>query len=121
MLKLNLSQDISGIQQTMKYNIKEGTMATKPNMYRGLRKEAEEIIEKINDGIQIYSMQEDRFKEIIGYDTDQKELIRDDVAIMQGKLELALKGLDKNSPKRDAYEEMLRYCVHFMEFIKQLN
>lgn len=93
-------------------------MANKQNIYVGLEKDAREILSKINNCIVIYSMNEDGFEEILGYDVRSADLIRDEVSNMQGQLQLALKGLDKGSHRKEKYEEMLRHCDHFLEITK---
>lgn len=90
-------------------------MATKQNIYVGLNKEAEKILNDINNSIVIYSLHEDGFREILGYHITSANKIRDRVSNLQGKMQLALKGLDKNSLKRDKYEKVLKQCNHFLE------
>lgn len=93
-------------------------MANKQNLYVGLEKEANEILSKINECIVMYSMHEDGFEEIIGYDIHVAESIRDEVSNMQGQLRRSLKGLDKDSHRRKKYEELLKHCDHFLEVTK---
>lgn len=93
-------------------------MATKQNMYVGLNKEAEEILREIDECIVIYAMEQDGFYAIGAYHVPSAESIRDEVAKMQGKLEIALKGLDKNSSKRENYGYVLRKCIDFLEKTK---
>lgn len=90
-------------------------MATKQNMYVGLSKESEKILNDINESIVIYSLHEDGFKEILGYNITVAKEIRDEVSNLQGKIQLALMGLDKNSKKIDGYEKVLKQCNHFLE------
>lgn len=93
-------------------------MATKQNMYVGLSKEAEEILKEIDECVVIYAMEEDGFLGILSHKIPSAESIRDEVAKMQGKLEIALKGLDKNSTKRENYSYVLRKCIDFLEKTK---
>ena len=94
-------------------------MSTKQNMYVGIKKEAEKILDEINESIVVYSLDDDGFKEIIGYCVTTAKEIRDDVANMQGKLQILIKGLDKDSKKREHYEKVLRQCTHFLEITKR--
>ncbi len=89
-------------------------MATKQNMYVGKEKQAKEIIEKINESVIAWKLNDDGVKEISIYQTDKAEAIRDEVANMQGQLEVLLKGLDKNSSKRGVYQEMYERTNEFM-------
>lgn len=93
-------------------------MATKQNMYVGISKEAEAILNEIDKCIVIYSMEKDGFESILGYHVPTAEDIRDRVSNMQGKLEILIKGLDKNSPKKKSYEFVLRKCNDFLEKTK---
>lgn len=93
-------------------------MATKQNMYVGLNKEAEEILREIDECIVAYAMEKDGFEAIGAYHVPSAESIRDEVAKMHGKLEIALKGLDKNSTKRGNYSHVLRKCKDFLEKTK---
>lgn len=94
-------------------------MATKQNMYVGINKEAKEVLDKINDSIVMYSLHDDGFKKIIGYHIQTAKANRDDVANMQGKLQILIKGLDKHSSKRENYKMLLKQCDHFLEITKQ--
>lgn len=94
-------------------------MATKQNMYVGISKEAEKVLKNIKKSVMMYSPHEDDFIEIIGYNGTYAKEIRDSVANLQGKLQLALKGLDKNSKKRSKYIKILNQCDHFLEITKQ--
>lgn len=89
-------------------------MAGKQNMYVGMNREIEKILSKINECIVVYSLHEDGFKEIIGTNVPDAKDIRDEVANMQGKLQILLKGLDRESLKREKYENALRYCNEFL-------
>lgn len=94
-------------------------MATKQNMYVGLNKEAEKVLNGIKDSIILYCPHEDGFWEILGYDVSKAKENRDHVANCQGKIQIALKGLDKNSNKREGYERLLNQINHFLEVTKQ--
>lgn len=94
-------------------------MATKQNMYVGISKEAHKILEDINNSIIIYLEHDDKFREIVGYDILTAKEIRDEVSNMQGKLQILIKGLDKNSSLKDKYEWILKQCDHFLEITKQ--
>ena len=94
-------------------------MATKQNMYVGLSKEAENVLNDIKRSIVLFSQGQDNFIEIIGYKISEAKEIRDKVANLQGKLQIALKGLDKNSPERSGYEGILKQCEHFLEITKR--
>lgn len=93
-------------------------MATKQNMYVGISKEANDILNKINKSILIYSIKDDGLKEIIGYNISNAKEIRDEVSNMQGKLQILIRGLDKNSIKKDKYEKILKQCEYFLEITK---
>ncbi len=89
-------------------------MATKQNMYVGKEKQAKEIIEKINESVIAWKLNDDGIREISIYQSDKAEAIRDKVANMQGQLEVLLEGLDKNSTKRSVYQEMWEGTNEFM-------
>ncbi|MFQ9516030.1 MAG: hypothetical protein ACLRZ9_09405 [Eubacterium sp.] len=55
----------------------------------------------------------------MAYDIPTSKEIRDDVANMQGKLQILIKGLDKNSSKKKDYEKILKQCNHFLEVTHQ--
>lgn len=94
-------------------------MATKQNMYVGTLKEAQKILEDINNSILVYFAHDDGFHQIAGYDISMAKEIRDEVSNMQGKLQILIKGLDKNSPLKDKYKGILKQCNHFLEVTKQ--
>lgn len=90
-------------------------IATKQNMYVGLSKEATEILEEIERCIVMFELGKDGFEVISAYHVSSAKSISDEVAKMQGKLEIALKGLDKKSTKRENYNYMYRKCKDFLE------
>lgn len=94
-------------------------MATKQNMYVGLDKEIEKTLNEIKDSIILYCSREDGFIEILGYDISKAKENRDHVVNCQGRIQIAIKGLDKNSNKREGYEKLLRQIDHFLEVTKQ--
>lgn len=94
-------------------------MATKQNMYVGISKESEKILNEIDNCIGIYKMEEDGFKRIVCYHVETAKAIRDNVSNMQGKIEILIKGLDKESPKRKNYEYVLKRCNDFLERTKR--
>lgn len=96
-------------------------MASKQNMYAGMKKEMKKVLDKINESIVMYSMSDDGFREIVGYDSRIAREIRDEVANMQGQLQVLLKGLDKNSPKRSDYQKVLNYCKYFLDYTNREN
>lgn len=87
-------------------------------MYVGINKEMEDILNEIDRCVVIYSMEEDGFEGILGYHVPTAETIRDRVSNMQGKLEILIKGLDKNSSKKGNYEYVLKKCNDFLNAIK---
>lgn len=93
-------------------------MANKPNLYRGLLKEAEPILCGMEQCVLMWKVNNPNQKEILAYFTDEAENIRDSVCKIQGKLELALSGLDKNSNKRHKYQRELDLCTQFLEVTK---
>lgn len=93
-------------------------MPNQMNMYRGRIKEIKETIDKINECIIAYKLNDEGIREIAIYQGEKAELIRDEVANRQGKVEVLLKGLEKDSPKKKNYEELLNNLNSFMELFK---
>lgn len=89
-------------------------MAGKSNIYRGKVREAQAIIEKINENIILWEITDNGIKTIGGYLTQESKKIRDEVCIMQGKLEVLCDGLDKSSKKKKQYGELLNLCIQFL-------
>ena len=85
-------------------------MATKPNMYRNVKPELEQILNEINE----WRIESDE-KKIGAYKTDKANELRDRASNMQGKLQVLLQGLDKNSVKREEYEAYLKEINMFMD------
>ena len=87
-------------------------MATKLNMYKEKIKQARKIIEKIDSCVIAWDMK-------IGiYQIEKAEAVRNEVANMQGQLEVLLNGLDKSSPKRKEYQNLLNIINEFMELFE---
>ena len=85
-------------------------MATKLNMYKGKIKQARKIIEKIDSCVIAWDMNN------VGI--EKAEAVRNEVANMQGQLEVLLNGLDKSSPKRKEYQNLLNIINEFMELFE---
>ena len=56
--------------------------------------------------------------EIAIYQIEKAEAVRNEVANMQGQLEVLLNGLDKGSPKREEYQRLLNIINEFMDLFK---
>ena len=52
------------------------------------------------------------------YQIEKAEAVRNEVANMQGQLEVLLNGLDKSSPKRKEYQNLLNIINEFMELFE---
>lgn len=93
-------------------------MATKQNMYVGKIKQAKKIIYEINECVIAWKLNDSGINEIAIFQTDKVESIRNDVANMQGKLEVLLSGLDQNSAKRKEYQNLLDKINSFMDLFE---
>lgn len=94
-------------------------MPNQPNMYRNVKKDAEKIFDEIKECAVISEVDsEGKFKGILGYDINKAKEIRDQVSGMRGKLELLIKGLEKNSKKMEEYERLFGYFNDFLEVTK---
>ena len=89
-------------------------MATKLNMYKGKIKQARKIIEKIDSCVIAWDMNNVVIHQIGIYQIEKAEAVRNEVANMQGQLEVLLNGLDKSSPKRKEYQNLLNIINEFM-------
>lgn len=93
-------------------------MADKPNMYRGLAKEQEIMKEKMKKSAVIHYNSEGIPDGIPMYRVESAKEIRDDVATLMGKLEMAVKGLEKESTRKPYYEDGLKWCEVFLRMTK---
>ena len=93
-------------------------MATKLNMYKEKIKQARKIIEKIDSCVIAWDMNNVGIHQIGIYQIEKAEAVRNEVANMQGQLEVLLNGLDKSSPKRKEYQNLLNIINEFMELFE---
>ena len=93
-------------------------MATKLNMYKEKIKQARKIIEKIYSCVIAWDMNNVGIHQIGIYQIEKAEAVRNEVANMQGQLEVLLNGLDKSSPKRKEYQNLLNIINEFMELFE---
>lgn len=94
-------------------------MPDKPNMYRGLPKETEMMKQKMDQSAVMHHDESGVPDGMALYLVDMVNDIRDDVAILKGKLELAVKGLEKTSNRRGYYSEGIKWCEVFLEGTKK--
>lgn len=94
-------------------------MADKPNIYRGLSGEQELMKEKMKQSAAMHLDSEGIPDGLLVYFPDKVDEIRDDVAVLKGKLELAIKGLEKTSKRIPYYEEGLKWCEGFLRITKE--
>lgn len=93
-------------------------MTTKQNMYIGRVNNAEKIIEEINNCVLAWKLNESGIHEIVIYDSDKADAIRDAVSNMQGQLEVLIEGLDKKSPRKKEYQHLLDKINMFLKLYK---
>lgn len=93
-------------------------MSDKSIIYRGEKQKAEEIIKKADNCTTMHIITDDGDRSIAGYLTQDAKNIRDEVCIMQGRLEILCKGLDKSSEKKKEYEGLLNSCIQFLSATK---
>ena len=93
-------------------------MSTKQNMYVGKEAEANRIIDQINNCVIVWKLEQEGIRTIAAFESAKAESIRNDVANMQGKLEVLIDGLDKTSSKREKYQSLLDQINQFLELFK---
>ena len=92
-------------------------MATKLNMYRFVNRDLQQVLGEVNDCVMMWDYQSGS-KRIGAYRIDKANELRDKASNMQGKLQVLLHGLDKNSAERDKYEANLSEINMFMDVFK---
>ena len=89
-------------------------MPNQPNMYRGVIKKAERVLDKIKECAVLYTVDDEgNYMAPLGIDSKKAKEYYREISKIEGELSGMIRGL-KEGRKKEEYEEYLSYCEEFL-------